>query len=158
MSSHDAYTIEVRKVSIEGEQFFEARVRELPDVVEYAETVATAHELARDSIETAATIFREKGKEMPPPFDRIDDFSGRITLRISKSIHRALWEGAGRESVSLNQHIVDILSHHCGTVDAPGTSQGAATWKQVFITKEKKQRAVGQTVIQIADFLSAKSA
>ena len=37
-------------------------------------------------------------------------FSGRITLRTPESLHRGLIEKAQSEGVSLNQHLVYVLS------------------------------------------------
>lgn len=55
------YTITVQPVEIEGERCFEARVKELPDLVEYADTEEEAYALAVDAIETTAAIMEERG-------------------------------------------------------------------------------------------------
>lgn len=109
-----SYSITVRRANFDGEVFFEARVKELPDVAEYADTAEEAYALAVDTIETTAEIFAEKGKAMPAPYEPADDYSGRVTLRLSKSLHRNLAEGAEQEGVSLNQHLVNILSYSAG--------------------------------------------
>ncbi|UYM17570.1 toxin-antitoxin system HicB family antitoxin [Endozoicomonas euniceicola] len=109
MNPH-SYNITVRRADFDGELFFEARVKELPDVAEYADTFDEAYALAIDTIETTAEVFAEKGKAMPVPYEPADDFSGRVTLRLAKSLHRNLAEGAEQEGVSLNQHINNILS------------------------------------------------
>lgn len=113
MNPH-SYNITVRRANFDGEVFFEARVKELPDVAEYADTADEAYALAIDTIEATAEIFAEKGKAMPAPYEPADDFSGRVTLRLAKSLHRSLTEGAEEEGVSLNQHIVNILSYSSG--------------------------------------------
>lgn len=59
------YNISIRFGSFDGEDCFEARVRELPDVVEYADSYTEAYGLAIDTIATTATIFSEKGLSMP---------------------------------------------------------------------------------------------
>ena len=51
------YNITVRRASFDGEVFFEARVKELPDVAEYADTADEAYALAIDTIEATAGIF-----------------------------------------------------------------------------------------------------
>ena len=56
------YNISVRRGEFEGETLFEARVRELPDLVEYGETYAEAYDLAIDAIETTAEMFAELGR------------------------------------------------------------------------------------------------
>lgn len=109
-----AYTITVRRGVFEGETLFEARVKELPDVAEYAETHQEAYELAVDTIATAAEAFAEQGRPFPPPQEPADDFSGRVTLRIPRSLHRALAAAAEEEGVSLNQHLVGVLTYYSG--------------------------------------------
>ena len=49
-----AYNITVRRAMFEGEVCFEARVKELPDLIEYADTADEAYALAVDGIETTA--------------------------------------------------------------------------------------------------------
>jgi hypothetical protein len=51
---------------------------------------------------------------MPTPYVPADDFSGRVTLRLPKSLHRALTEAAEEERISLNQHLVNILTYYSG--------------------------------------------
>lgn len=109
------YSITVRQVNLDGEPVFEARIRELPDVVEYADRADEAYDLALDSIETTAIVLAEQGRPMPPPFEPVDDYSGRVTLRLPRSLHRSLADGAEAEGVSLNQHLVSMLAYQAGT-------------------------------------------
>jgi predicted HicB family RNase H-like nuclease len=109
-----AYGIEVRRRTLDGEALFEARVRELPDLTEYADTAEGAYALAVDAIETSARMFAEEGRTLPPPAEPVDEWSGRVTLRVSKSLHRALSDAADVEGCSLNQHIVNVLNYFTG--------------------------------------------
>ncbi|MGF1643242.1 MAG: toxin-antitoxin system HicB family antitoxin [Thiotrichales bacterium] len=113
MNPHD-YSITIRHGVFEGEVCFEARVRELPDLAEYADTFEEAYALAIDAIETTAAVLAEKGKPMPLPIDVPDEFSGRVTLRIPKTLHRELARAADDEGVSLNQHMVNVLTYFSG--------------------------------------------
>jgi len=106
-----AYNITVRYGEFEAEMLYEARVKELPDLVEYGETFDEVYQLALDAIETTAGVCAEKGLPMPPAMVPAADYSGRVTLRLAKSLHRALAEAAASEGVSLNQHVVNILSY-----------------------------------------------
>ena len=120
-----AYNITVREFVFEGEALFEARVKELPDVREYAESAQEAYELAIDTIETGAAIFAETNRPFPPPSSPRDEFSGRVTLRLSKSMHRALASVAEDEGVSLNQQLVTALTRYLGARTAPGKDSEA---------------------------------
>ena len=118
-----AYNITVRECVFDGESLFEARVKELPDVREYAESAREAYDLAIDSIETAAGMFAEAGRLFPLPASPQDQFSGRVTLRLPKSLHRALASAAEDEGVSLNQHLVTALACHMRNVPARPPNQ-----------------------------------
>ncbi|MFT4926830.1 MAG: putative HicB family RNase H-like nuclease [Phenylobacterium sp.] len=114
MIDANQYSITVRKGVFEGETCFEARVAELPDVAEYADSYEEAYALAIDTVETTAEIMAEQGRCMPLPIVPADDYSGRVTLRLAKSLHRSLTEVAQSEGVSLNQHLVNILNYYSG--------------------------------------------
>ena len=81
------YNITVRKGNFDGEVFFEAKVKELPDVCEYTDTFEEAYELAIDTIEVTAEALRQEGKVMPAPMVEAEDYSGRVTLRMPKTMH-----------------------------------------------------------------------
>ena len=134
-----AYNISVRRDSFEGEVLFEARVKELPDLAAYGETYAEAYDLAIDAIETAATAFAEKARPFPEPLVPADDFSGRVTLRLPRSLHRALAVTSDEEGVSLNQHLVGILSYFSGFAAAKH-EDGSSPW-QPFPTRNELRKA-----------------
>lgn len=122
-----AYNISIRRDNFDGEMLFEARVKELPDLAEYGESYEEAYGLAVDSIETAAAAFAERGRAFPAATVPVDDFSGRVTLRLPRSLHRALAEAAESEGVSLNQHLVNVLSYFSGF--AAGSQEGLPRWR-----------------------------
>ena len=118
-----AYNITVRACEFEGEPLFEARVKELPDVREFAGSAQEAYALAIDTIETAAAMFAETGRPFPLPVRPQDQYSGRVTLRLPKSLHRALANAAEEEGVSLNQHLVTALVSHARGLPAQGPNR-----------------------------------
>ena len=130
-----SYNITVRKGVFEGETLFEARVKELPDVREYAESAQDAYALAIDTIETAAAMFAEVGRSFPPPVSPQDDFSGRVTLRLPKGLHRALAGAAEDEGVSLNQHLVAVLA---APVRAPATRRSEREYTSYSVARTRE--------------------
>jgi predicted HicB family RNase H-like nuclease len=114
MNAATEYFVMIRPLTIDGEDLFEARVRELPDIVEFADTAADAHELALDSIVTTAKLFAEMGRNMPAPIVDEEEFSGRLTLRVPKSLHRELYQLSSGDGISLNQYIVSALTFYVG--------------------------------------------
>ena len=73
----------MRRDIFDGEVLFEARVKELPDASDYGESFEEAYDLAIDTIETTAAAYAEQGRAFPPPQKPADDFSGRVTLRLT---------------------------------------------------------------------------
>lgn len=72
------------------------RTAEIPD-----EEDKLAIERAKDETSVTLEAFQESLK----------DYSGRIVLRIPRSLHRQLKEAAAMEGVSLNQYMLYKLSH-----------------------------------------------
>jgi predicted RNase H-like HicB family nuclease len=60
------YKITIRQIESDGATLYEARIRELPNAVDYGETREEAYGLAVDTIETTAQVFAEQGRQMPP--------------------------------------------------------------------------------------------
>ena len=141
---HD-YNISIRRTEVEGEICYEARVKELPDLAEYGDSFEEAYALAIDSIETTMEILAEKGRNMPQPSIPADDYSGRVTLRLPKSLHRALAQAADDEDASLNQHLVNVLTYYSGF--AAGASEKVSPWKPLPPTHPSSQRKLHLKVV-----------
>jgi predicted HicB family RNase H-like nuclease len=110
MNKPSEYGVSVRLVRRDGEETYEARVAELPDVVAFGDTYGEAYELALESIEGLQEQFADIGRDFPVPEAPETDFSGRITLRMSKSMHAAAHRRASADGVSLNQWIVEAVA------------------------------------------------
>lgn len=110
MNKPSEYGISVRLVRKDGEEMYEARVSELPDVVAFGDTYADAYEVAIDSIEGLQEQFASIGRTFPIPEAADLDFSGRVTLRMSKSMHAAVHRRASLDGISLNQWIVEAVA------------------------------------------------
>jgi hypothetical protein len=131
------YNITLRKVEMDGNVYFEARVRELPDLVEYAENSQDAYELALDSIATTAEVLASSSsKRMPDPFVPVEDFSGRITLRMTKTLHRSMAVMAESEGVSLNSYITSLLAGQDGIIRATKWHSNKVRYQTAAIPKQ----------------------
>ena len=75
MINAHAYNITVRQIEADTQVLFEARVRGLPDVVDFGETWEEAYGLAVDSIETIAEMMAEQNRSMPEPAAIEDEYS-----------------------------------------------------------------------------------
>lgn len=114
----EAYSIFIRKENIEGDFLYVARASEFSDLEEYGDTYEEAHKLILESISTAQDWALEEGRAFPAPKE-VDDnaYSGRITLRFPKSLHKKLAESANGDGVSLNTYICALLSFEQGYIN-----------------------------------------
>ena len=141
------YNITVRRGWFDGELCYEARVAELPDVAEYADSFEEAYVLAIDTIEVTAEMFAAQGKAMPTPMVPADDYSGRVTLRLAKSLHRSLAQAANNEGVSLNQHLTNILNYYAGYALAAEMRNSGNVWQSIS-QHEKRQNPSNLRVVR----------
>lgn len=109
-----AYTITIQKVEVDGESVFEATIAELPDAADYADSFNEAYALAIQTIEGAAELFAESGREFPKPQKHEKEYSGRVTLRMPKTLHARADNVADKEGVSLNQFLVSVIAERVG--------------------------------------------
>jgi predicted HicB family RNase H-like nuclease len=125
-------------------------VKELPDLAEYGDTYAEAYDLAVDAIETAAAAYAEQARAFPQALVPADDFSGRVTLRLPRSLHRAVATAAEEEGVSLNQHLVNVLSYYSGFA-AARQSDAPAPWISIPRQESGNQRRAHLRLIHCED-------
>ncbi|ENU7737166.1 hypothetical protein ACE3YX_003794 [Salmonella enterica] len=83
MYDAEKYAISIKIENIDGEKIYVARVGELPDVEEYADTRDMALTLALDTIRTTQKFFNEKGMSFPPP----QTLMNGIKLKFNTSKH-----------------------------------------------------------------------
>jgi antitoxin HicB len=103
------YEISLSLHTDDDQSYWVAEIPDLPGCVADGQTpdeaVKELEEAKRLWIETQI----EDGYEVPEPFES-HGFSGKLTLRAPKSLHRRLAKEAKREGVSLNHYIVGQLS------------------------------------------------
>lgn len=57
----------------------------------------------------------ERGRDVPLPREyQVEEYSGKFTFRMPKSLHRKLSELAKKEGVSLNQMVLSLASYGLG--------------------------------------------
>lgn len=88
---------------------FVAEIEELPGCMTQAETLAELLPMIEDARRGWTEAALADGRDVPLPRDAAQ-FSGRFVVRMPRRLHRELAEAAAREGVSLNQHIVALLS------------------------------------------------
>lgn len=111
-----AYSIVVAKVHEDGEDLYFAYVKEIPDISSYSESFQEAYDDCIDSLNILHTDAMEHGKTFPSPYRAHSPAapSGRVTLRMSRSMHADVARCADEDGISLNQWIVEAISQRRG--------------------------------------------
>jgi len=87
---------------------------DLPGCLTCADTLEKALENAEDCRRVWFEAMIEEGQPIPEPND-VDSYSGQFKLRLPKTLHKALADGAKTEGVSMNQYCVYQLTKAMGT-------------------------------------------
>ncbi|MDX3895995.1 toxin-antitoxin system HicB family antitoxin [Pusillimonas sp.] len=113
------YTLEIKRVDTPDGALYEAKVKEVPGVAAYSECAADAFDEARESLNALWELAQEQGQDFPAPLPQPGiECSGRVTLRMSKSLHHRASLVAEREGVSLNTLITEALSERVFSAQA----------------------------------------
>jgi predicted HicB family RNase H-like nuclease len=100
----------VKIIWSEEDEAFLATIPEFPGLSAFGETQQEALEEALFVAEDMIDIKEEDGDPLPEPIYR-KEYSGQFRVRLPKSLHETLAHQANDEGVSLNTHIISLLSH-----------------------------------------------
>lgn len=103
------YTVEM----IRNEDGYFARVKELPGCMTEADTFEELGTMIEDAKSAWIEDALEDGDPIPEPRDA-EGYSGRVLLRMPKSLHRDLAHRAEEDGVSLNQFVTTSLARVVG--------------------------------------------
>ncbi|MFX4313131.1 type II toxin-antitoxin system HicB family antitoxin [Enterobacter sp. 63] len=113
MFNAEEYTISVRKERMDGDVYWVARVEELPDIMEFGDTREDAYNLAIDTLTVGQEMCLTEGTTFPAPkIFQEPHVSGRVTLRLPKSVHANCILRAEEEGVSLNSYILTCITSY----------------------------------------------
>lgn len=87
-----------------------AEIKDLPGCLTQGETLEETMININEARELWLETVYENGDKIPLP-STDDNYSGKLLLRMPKTLHRRLAEAADKEGVSLNQYIVFLLSN-----------------------------------------------
>ena len=88
--------------------YWAAEIIDLPGCVSHGDTPEEAIENLNEAKRLWIEDHLANGYDVPEPTDA-KGFSGRVLLRLPKSVHYRLSRDAAREGVSLNSHLVKLL-------------------------------------------------
>jgi antitoxin HicB len=90
-----------------------AAAEELPDCASRGDTAEEAIAGLKDAMAAWISAALKEGRDIPEPRS-VTSHSGRLLLRMPRTLHAALVAAAERENVSLNQFITDSLASVVG--------------------------------------------
>ena len=108
------YPYTIRLVENGGLYFYAITFPDFPDVEAAGETPEEALSMGLDALEAAVDYLEETGETIPKPSvtSIAEGASGRITLRMPKSLHRKLIDRSSEEGVSLNTCVITALAEY----------------------------------------------
>lgn len=104
-----------------GKVEWEAQVPDLPGCAAGADSPDQLTELLSDAIDDWIKTAREMGQDIPAPSDD-EEYSGRVTIRMPRYLHRRLAQLAKLNDTSLNLFMVAALALKAGEAPATGSS------------------------------------
>jgi predicted HicB family RNase H-like nuclease len=147
MTDFDAstYRVTVQKVVEDGEVYFRALVAELPDVAVYAENAGEAYDQAVKVVSDLRALAVEQRRPFPPPLSTSKaSFSGRVTLRLPRSVHADVDALAVEDECSLNTWITATLA-------AAVAHRRAAATPRTAVTKERVSTLTPSSEVKIRE-------
>lgn len=95
----------------EEDECFVAIIPDFPNLSAFGETHEEAVADAKQVLQMAIESLEHDGIPLPQPqYFTVQEYSGQVRLRMPKSLHHELALTAEREGVSLNTHMISLLS------------------------------------------------
>lgn len=82
------------------------------------DTITEAHEMIQDVMEAWMGYCLDEQIQIPEPEEEtLDDYSGKLVVRITPTLHKKLAEGAKKHGVSMNHYTSELLSERCTIIE-----------------------------------------
>lgn len=102
-----------RVVVPEGDGTYRGEILEFPGCIASGDTAPEALARLEDVAESWLESVLARGQAVPEPFEE-NDYSGKLVLRLAKSVHQKAARAAHRDGVSLNTFISNCVAEHLG--------------------------------------------
>jgi predicted HicB family RNase H-like nuclease len=107
-----------RLVMPESDGSFRGEILEFPGCIATGDSPSEAYAALEESAKNWLEAALARSQTIPDPVDA-SDFSGRMVLRIPRSLHKKASRIAERDAVSLNQFITVALAEYVGDRSRP---------------------------------------
>ena len=104
------YAFTIRELEPEEGGGWYVEIPTLPGCSSDGETIEEAVRNLEEAMLLWIEVAEEAGLNLPSPDREIGEFSGKLTVRMPRTLHRDLTLEAELENVSLNQYITYILA------------------------------------------------
>jgi predicted RNase H-like HicB family nuclease len=105
----------------DGDVEYVVSFRDFPHVIGSGATIDEALQEARGNLQALFEDCLSQGKSIPSPviINEGDEPSGKVTVRMTKTLHKALIKRAEQEKMSLNSVINDAISKYVYSSSIP---------------------------------------
>lgn len=110
----DEYRFEVyTEYSDYGDKEYVVKYCDLENVIGVGETIALAISAAEENLNYFLNYCKEHGIDVPEPTKHEEnEYSGKVTLRMSKGLHKRVDERAKKEGVSVNLLLNEAIASY----------------------------------------------
>lgn len=121
------------RVLIPDEGVIAAQIPELPGCVAEGVTQQEALENLQEALVSWLSAALDSGTEIPSPRGEVepDEYSGRFSIRLPRSLHRRLAVRADTEGCSLNQLVSTLLAEAVDGPARPTTATGSDAYEDI---------------------------
>ena len=118
-----------RVVVPESDGTFRSEILEFPGCIATGDTAAEAITNLEEVAESWLESSLARGQLIPEPLEE-NEFSGKLVLRLAKSIHQNAAKAARHDGVSLNTFIANCVAEHLGARKAVPTQRYITNFSQ----------------------------
>lgn len=104
------YPYTINPLSAEDGSGWVVEFLDLKGIIGTGDTIDEAIQDAMNAKEGWFEICIQENREIPEPWSHLKKFSGNFALRMPKTLHQWVVEGASKEGISVNQYINYILT------------------------------------------------
>lgn len=134
------YQIKLTPLSEEDGGGWLAEIPDLKGCLSDGDTIEEALRNIEEAKEAWFVTAIKRGQQIPLPTSyQEEQYSGKFTLRLPKSLHKELAEAASEEGVSLNSYILSLLSLNFGRIRPQRNNQYSLYISYQFNESPKRQ-------------------
>lgn len=113
------YPFKVKRIQYDEDVFgFEVSFNDVPDVIGCGETQDEAINEAFENLDVFLAYCNDEGISIPEPSIEkdLDEYSGKITIRLPKYLHRDLSNFAEDDGMSINSIVNDAIRYYLNSI------------------------------------------